>query len=94
MIDAVHDNFSSSNPTAGNEPQVRTWLGDVQSIPAYQVRSALQPLPYAPSSLPFVSAFVPHTCVTVSCDATWLIMLLTATKTFKGKAWLIIKLHH
>ncbi len=43
MIDAVLQNFPSSNPTAGNELQVRTWLGDVQSIPAYQVRSALLP---------------------------------------------------
>jgi hypothetical protein len=43
MIEAVLQNFPSSNSTAGNELQVRTWLGDVQSIPAYQVRSALLP---------------------------------------------------
>lgn len=43
MIEAVRENFPSSKATAGNELQVRTWLGDVQSIPAYQVRSA--PLP-------------------------------------------------
>ncbi|KAL0039683.1 hypothetical protein WJX77_005068 [Trebouxia sp. C0004] len=36
MIHAVLKNFPSSNPTVGNELQVRTWLGDVQSIPAYQ----------------------------------------------------------
>lgn len=36
MVDAVHANFPSSNATAGNRQQVRTWLGDVQSIPAYQ----------------------------------------------------------
>ena len=41
MKEAVHENFPSSSPTAGNELQVRTWLGDVQSVPAYQVRSAL-----------------------------------------------------
>lgn len=45
MIQAVQDNYPSSNATAGNEPQVRTWLGDVQSVPAYQVRSALLSLP-------------------------------------------------
>jgi hypothetical protein len=53
MIDAVLTNFPSSNPTAGNELQVRTWLGDVQSIPAYQVRSAL---------LPFISSAHPPFC--------------------------------
>ncbi|KAL3137429.1 hypothetical protein ABBQ32_006950 [Trebouxia sp. C0010 RCD-2024] len=35
VIEAAHDNFPS-NATAGNEPQVRFWVGDVQSIPAYQ----------------------------------------------------------
>ena len=45
MVAAVHANFPSSNATAGNKQQVRTWLGDVQSIPAYQVRSALSPDP-------------------------------------------------
>ena len=47
MLEAVQQSFPSQNVTAGNEPQVRTWLGDVQSIPAYQVRSVVQ------SSYPF-----------------------------------------
>lgn len=42
MLEAVQQSFPSQNVTAGNEPQVRTWLGDVQSIPAYQVRSVVQ----------------------------------------------------
>ena len=41
MIQAIRDNFPGTDSTAGNEPQVRTWLGDVQSIPAYQVRFVL-----------------------------------------------------
>ena len=41
MVEAVQHNFPSQSQTAGNEPQVRTWLGDVQTIPAYQVRSVL-----------------------------------------------------
>ena len=48
MINAVLKNFPSCDPTAGNELQVRTWLGDVQSIPAYQVRSAFCPLSLLP----------------------------------------------
>lgn len=52
MIEAVHKNFPSSNATAGNEPQVRTWLGDVQSIPAYQVRSALLSFLSSPALYP------------------------------------------
>ena len=39
MLEALQQQFCGSNPTAGNEAQVRTWLGDVQSLPAYQVRS-------------------------------------------------------
>ena len=41
MIQAIRDNFPGTDTIVGNEPQVRTWLGDVQSIPAYQVRFVL-----------------------------------------------------
>ena len=60
MIEAVRENFPSSSPTAGNALQVRTWLGDVQSIPAYQVRSALPLVPPASATLHLVSALSSH----------------------------------
>ena len=62
MIEAVHENFPSSNAAAGNDPQVRTWLGDVQSIPAYQVRSVLLSLPFSLSSVPLLSSSL-HQCM-------------------------------
>lgn len=43
MVDAVHRNFPNTAASEGNTPQVRTWLGDVQSLPAYQVRFVLSP---------------------------------------------------
>lgn len=64
MVAAVHANFPSSNATAGNKQQVRTWLGDVQSIPAYQVRSALLPDPLA---------LMPY-CTSMSCAGTIALM--------------------
>lgn len=38
MVEAVGQNFPSPAASEGNTPQVRAWLGDVQSLPAYQVR--------------------------------------------------------
>ena len=43
MVAAVRQNFPSTAASEGNTPQVRTWLGDVQSLPAYQVRFGPKP---------------------------------------------------
>ena len=38
----------------GNEPGVRPWLGDVESVPAYQVLGSREACPMRASDLPVV----------------------------------------